>query len=167
MDDVTLRARQLLTSQKYLSLAVVDGRGPWCANINYVIAGNEFERLAFYSSEESRHIKALSASGTVAGTIFATDGAGNVADGMQFTGSVSEVPVDALAAVHETYYVENFPDIAARREWMIPIERFAPPYEQRFFHLDLGEVWMIDLNGWELDKIDRRLPVALPFATGE
>lgn len=162
-EPAAARALELLRGQKYLSLSVIHDGEPWCATICYAPLGTGTPALVFYSSARSVHSRALESSNRVAGTIFSLDDSGDVLDGLQLTGTVSEVPADALTSVHAAYYRRNFPDVAVREEWMIPVESFVAPHEQRFYRLDPDRIWLIDLDGWEVDKVDRRIEVSLPI----
>ena len=162
-EPAAARALELLRGQKYLSLSVINDGEPWCATICYAPLGTGRPALVFYSSARSVHSRALESSNRVAGTIFSLDGSGDVLDGLQLTGTVTEVPTSALASVHGAYYRRNFPDVAVREEWMIPVESFVAPHEQRFYRLDPDRIWLIDLDGWEVDKVDRRIEVSLPI----
>jgi uncharacterized protein YhbP (UPF0306 family) len=151
------RAASIITENRFLSLATIDASGPWIAPINFVVGPGS--HLYFYSATESRHSRALATHEGVAVAIFDSRATSDEVDGMQFSGICSEVTGDDLDAVHAHYFAVNFSDPEEREWWLRPSEEFTGNGLWRFYRLSLQEVFVIDFDSIEQERVDKRISV--------
>jgi len=151
------RAASLITNNRYLSLATRDSSGPWVAPINYVVGPHNY--LHFYSAVESRHSQAMADGGDVAVTIFNSQASSEEVDGLQASGLCTVVPPGEIEAVHAHYFEVNFSDPEEREWWLRPAQEFTGNGKWRFYQVSLEEIFVIDFDSIERERVDRRVGV--------
>jgi uncharacterized protein YhbP (UPF0306 family) len=151
------RALKLIRGSRYMVLATSSASAPWAATINYIV--NAEGQLVYYSSPLAQHSRHIGTAGDVAAAIFSVSAGGDV-DGLQLTGRCQMV-TDALVLedIHEQYYLRNFPDPNDRSEWLIERTQFGDGGTHRFYTIDIKACWIIDIDQWPVDKVDRRLAI--------
>ncbi|EPH43890.1 pyridoxamine 5'-phosphate oxidase family protein [Streptomyces aurantiacus] len=169
-DELAARTLRLLDGTRYLTLATSSPSGdPWSAALHYEWQPDPL-RLLFCSSHRTRHGADIAANAQVAGSLFVTGAATDVAiapvEGAQFTGGCAEVPEDELARTHGYFFETVFPDPEVRAEWALPLEAFGPPGVHRLYRITVDRWWLIDLRTWAEDKIDRRVEMPLSALAG-
>ncbi len=158
MTSTTDRLAAILAKARYLAMSTVRDNGrPWTCNINYVVDPNSPGSLVFYSARSSDHIVHLRHQRNVSGAIYITE---PELDGIQFTGEVAEVRAE-LIRIHKLYYESNFPNPSERVEWEMPVEAFEGDGLHRFYAIKVDAAWIIDLESWPTDKVDRRVELDL------
>lgn len=151
------RAASIITENRFLSLGTSDANGPWIAPINFVVGPGNY--LYFYSATESRHSHALETNERVAVAIFDSRATSDDVDGMQCSGICSEVAERDIDAVHAHYFAVNFSDPEEREWWLRPSEEFTGNGLWRFYRLSLQEIFVIDLDSIEQERVDKRISV--------
>lgn len=159
VDTPSQRAARIVANNRFLTLACADNEGPWAAPINYVIGPGQ--RLIFYSARESRHSKAIEHDAAIAGAIFDSRASSDDVDGLQFAGRCEIASGATLELAHERYFETNFDSAEDRDWWFRPVEAFSSGGVSAFFQIDLSDVWVIDFESVETNRIDRRLDVNL------
>ncbi|TQN30550.1 pyridoxamine 5'-phosphate oxidase [Haloactinospora alba] len=155
------RVHSLLNHGKFVTLATSGPEGAWSSPVNYVVLYQPL-RLLWYSAWEAAHSRYLRSDPRVSGAIFRTglDGPTPGLDGLQLTGTATEVQDQLVPGVHALYYERNFPDEKTRTQWMLPESEFSGAGGRRFYILTVEQVWLFDLERWVLDKYDQRFAVA-------
>jgi len=151
------RAASLITDNRYLSLATRDSSGPWVAPINYVVGPDDC--LHFYSAVEARHSRALADAADSAVAIFNSQASSEEVDGLQASGRCTAVPPDELETVHSHYFEVNFTSPEERAWWLRPADEFTGDGKWRFYRLSLEEIFVIDFESIENERVDRRVAV--------
>lgn len=168
--ELAARTLRLLDATRYLTLATTSSRGePWSAALHYEWQPDPL-RLLFCSSHRTRHGADIAANARVAGSLFITDTATDVAiapvEGAQFTGFCAEVEGGELEEAHGYFFTEVFPDPRVRAEWALPLAAFGPSGAHRLYRVTVDRWWLIDLRTWAEDKIDRRVEMPLSALAG-
>ncbi|WP_230492850.1 hypothetical protein [Martelella alba] len=145
-----------------MATALPDGL-TWAATLNHVVCYNPL-RLIWYSMKQAVHSEHIRRRAAVAGSIF-FDNRPELSflglDGAQFTGEAREIPYQECQAVHHYYYEHNFTDPAIREKWLIDVDEFHNAGPRRFYELTINAWWLLDLDGWAINKEDRRIAVPL------
>lgn len=151
------RAVKLIRGQRYMVLSTSSGSRPWAATINYVVKSGG--QLLYYSSPVARHSQDIGRAGEVAAAIFSASSDDDV-DGLQLTGRCQMLADSSdIEEAHRQYYLRNFPDPAVRSAWLIDPSMFGDNGTHRFYTVSITECWVIDIDQWPVDKVDRRLAV--------
>jgi uncharacterized protein YhbP (UPF0306 family) len=150
------RARGIILTNRYLTMATTDGHNAWAAPLAYVTE-NTFG-LLYYSALEARHTRSISSNATVACAIYDSTASSDDVDGVQLLGQVRELDKDELEHAVPYYFERSFLDPAVRQRWQRPIEDFFQPAPQRFYRITLTQLFVIDFDS---PKIDRRVEVPL------
>ena len=155
------RSRTLLDSARFMTLATSGVDGAWASTVNYVALRDPL-RLVWYSMRDAAHSQNLRRTPRVSGSIFRTDlGAASPIglDGAQFVGTAREIPPGDAVRFRDDYYRLNFPDAAVRAQWSLPLAQFVDGGPRRFYALAVERWWLLDVDGWLVDKEDRRVEV--------
>jgi uncharacterized protein YhbP (UPF0306 family) len=104
--DAVTRARQIISENRYLTLATSDGASPWAAPVAYVVDGSyDFYWASLHDATHSRHLE----SGTSAAiAIFDSRATYEEVDGLQARGVASEVAADEAEQIRRLY-LERYP----------------------------------------------------------
>ena len=157
--NIVERAAKMLVANRYFPLATCSKAGPWCAPINYVIGPGH--RLTFYSAPDSRHGVDLAASSTVSGAIYDSTATSSEVDGLQFLGDCRVIDDAELPKVHEHYFEVNFTDPAAREWFYREPQAFSSQGRHRFYEVVFRDVYVINYESMENERLDSRLEVPL------
>lgn len=157
--EFAARAAKMFRENRFLTLATHGSDGVWAAPINYVLGTDA--SLYFYSAAEARHSHHIGDEATVAGAVFNSTATSEEVDGLQFAATCAPLDGEELEQVSEYYFRVNFSDESEREWWYRPSSDFAPGATWRFYRLSMTEVFVIDLEGFEETKIDRRVQVDL------
>lgn len=150
-------AAQLLANSRYLSLGTTNKEIPWVAPVAYVV-GPKLE-LLFYSATDSRHACDLATNPIVAGAIFDSSAPSATVRGLQFQAQTSMVEPAQLPAMIEHYFQSSFPNAEERARWQRGPEAFSGDAPQRFYQLEMTQLYITDPAS---TLIDKRLAVDLP-----
>lgn len=152
------KARQIIETNRFLSLATCSNNKVWAAAIAYVV--DEEYNFYFYSALDSLHMQHIKNHPEVAFTIFSSNLIPEEADGLQIAGIVGQVEKHELSQVVNFYYNQMFPDPEVRAKWQAPYEHFLKnefPF-QRFFRIVPSEIFKLDNTVLE---VDRRLEIKI------
>lgn len=149
-------AREIITGNRYLSLATTDKQTPWCSPLAYVVEADY--SLIYYSAVNSVHSQNIAQDPFIAAAIFDSHAASDTADGIQLSGIVETVKEPDLKAVMNLYFEKSFPDVAVRIKWLRPVADFMGLAPQRFYRIKPQRMFKLDPNSL---KIDRRLEIDL------
>ncbi|NTW01360.1 MAG: pyridoxamine 5'-phosphate oxidase family protein [Oscillochloris sp.] len=159
MSDVVEKARQIITENRFLTLATCTKTGQvWIAPIAYVV--DQDYNFYFYSALDSIHIEHIKYNPSVAFAIYNSAVVPDDADGLQFAGTIGQVEKADVPALSEMFWKQVFPDDEVRTRWQIPYEHFLKdefPF-QRFFQIEVSEVYKLDRD---VRVVDRRIEVNL------
>lgn len=150
------RAAKIVAENRYLTLSTASSDGPWATPINYVVGPGRY--LHFYSARKARHSQDIGESSIVAGAIFNSQAASEDVDGLQFSGPCSILHSEDLVTVHKYYFNVNFPP-ETRDWWLRPVAAFDEGGTWAFYRLALQNLWVIDYESIERDRLDSRLVV--------
>ena len=156
MQQYVERARDIIRSNIFMTLATSDGASVWIAPIAYVV-DNDYN-FYWYSATDVRHSEHIQRNPNVAIAIFNSNEPPDIISGLQIAGRAGVVSEADLPHVMEMYFRLIFPDENVRARWIRPIEDFSGNAIQRFYHLTPAEVYMPDPSN---KKIDRRMVVNL------
>lgn len=155
-DPNAVKARQIIVSNRYLSLATFHGDQVWVAPLAYAVDDNF--NFYFYSAVDSLHIQHIKHNPRVAFAIFDSRLSSDEADGIQASGIVGQVEDATLPQVMELYWKQLFPDVQTRDKWMRPPEHFRGSAIQRFFQIQPVEIYKLDTS---IIEVDRRVQIDL------
>ncbi|MGB7196619.1 MAG: pyridoxamine 5'-phosphate oxidase family protein [Collimonas pratensis] len=163
------RSLHLLQSARFFTLASRSADGPaWASTVNYVPAFAPL-RMIWCSMRAARHSTNILQHPQVSGSVFRTD-LQDVSplglDGAQFSGVAREIPSHECAEIHDYFARRNFPDEAARAEWMPSLNEFMENGRRRFYEVKIAEWWLLDIDGWLENREDRRIAVKLDTLAG-
>lgn len=153
------RAANIIATNRFLTLATADADGPWAAPINYVIGPGH--NLHFYSAQKSRHSLAIGDATDVAAAIFNSQASSSDVDGLQLQAHCSLLRGDDLADVYEHYFRVNFAAPEEREWWIRPISAFDVGGMWAFYRLEIQNLWVIDFESMERERLDSRVDVDL------
>jgi uncharacterized protein YhbP (UPF0306 family) len=148
--DVIETTLRILLSQRYLSLGTVGNGQPWVCALAYTVEPDL--SFVFYSARDSIHCQNLYKNPGVAGAIFDSSAPSDVADGLQFQGTASEVEESELQAVMNRYFETSFPDPAIRSKWQRPAADFLGAAPQRFYRIRPRELFKLDTTSTIIDR---------------
>lgn len=113
MDD---RIEKFLRRHRVMTLATIDAKGVWCANIFYVYHDGE---LIFFSSDTTRHILAAKANPAIACSVALESRLVARLQGVQIEGQFAE----AAPEIYRKIFLKRFPFAAAWNErlWRVTI----------------------------------------------
>lgn len=158
------RSLSLLQSARFFTLASRSLDGVvWASTVNFVPAFSPV-RVIWCSMRTARHSENIRQCTQVSGSVFRTDLQGVSPlglDGAQFTGVSREVPEHESAETHDYFSRSNFPDEALRAEWMPALSEFVGEGKRRFYELEIGEWWLLDIDHWLEARQDQRIAVSL------
>ena len=149
------KVAKILASNRYLTLATSGWSGKsWASPLAYTIEP-DFS-LLFYSARNSIHSTNISKRSRVAGAIFDSTEPSDTVDGLQFLGRAAEFSGNSaeLSAAMDRYFRQSFPDAAVRAKWVRPVSDFEGRAPQRFYRIELADLFTIDPAS---TKVDRRL----------
>ncbi len=141
MIDPSAAAMELIGSRYTLVLATADPR-PWAAPVYYVYQNGRFY---FFSSPDSRHVKAALAAGTCAATLFCDSHDWRRIEGLQMGGRLLHVAVGSEALAVLRTYVAKFPtvrDLMADAVW--DIHQFLRLSRTQLYALVPDEVYYLN-----------------------
>ncbi|RIJ12855.1 pyridoxamine 5'-phosphate oxidase family protein [Pseudomonas sp. 91RF] len=164
LSSLSQRSRMLLSSARFMTLATVTPRGePWASTVNYVCQAEPL-KVIWYSSRDAMHSLNITSRADVSASVFRCD-LGDASpiglDGGQLFGECRVIVGAEVEEVHRHYYERNFPDVLARRQWMLPTEQFHGEGPRRFYELSIMSWWLFDIEQWLQDRRDRRIEVPL------
>ncbi|AZE47014.1 hypothetical protein C4K04_1322 [Pseudomonas chlororaphis] len=162
--SLSQRSRTLLSTARFMTLATASTRGsPWASTINYVCL-REPLKLIWYSSRDAVHSRNIADRAGISATVFRSD-LGEISpiglDGGQLVGECRAIVGAEVEEIHQHYYEQNFPDVLARQQWMLPIDQFQGEGVRRFYELSIERWWLFDIERWLQDKQDSRVEVPL------
>lgn len=152
------KARQIITSNRYMTLSTCWGNEVWTAPLAYCV--DEEYNFYWYSTTDAIHSQHLAYNPNVAVAIFNSTEPSETADGLQMSGVAGVVDDHDLVRVMDIYWIQQFPDEEARRNWIRPPEMFSGNAIQRFFQFTPKEVYKLDTT---ILEVDRRLPINLEW----
>lgn len=155
--NVVERAAKIIKTNRYLTIATYDREGVWCSPLNYVVGPGE--HLVFYSAHDARHSKAIGKSGKVSGAIFNSAAPSSEVDGLQFAGTCQVLKRESLEAAHEHYFRVNFANEEERQYWYRDVAKFSEGAKHRFYGIELREIYVIDFDSIEAERLDQRVRV--------
>lgn len=161
--SLSQRANRLLDTTSFITLATYnDARTPWASTVNYVVLRSPL-RLVWYSMAQAQHSINIERHPLLSGSIFRTDLGDSSPpaglDGLQLLGDGRSLPDGEARDMHSLYYRLNFPDPDARQAWELPMEEFLEGGPRRFYEIRPRSLWLLDLDQWREDKVDRRIAV--------
>lgn len=159
--ELTGRGLFLLDNAQFATLATHGEGLPWASTVSYAHLTDPL-RLLWYSAGAARHSRNITGDPRVSASIFMTGLPGIGLDGAQLTGTCREVPPEALADIHRTFYARKFPEEGERAEWTLPIEEFSGNGPRRFYMLHVERFWLFDVDRWLVDKHDGRVELDVP-----
>ncbi|MBI4785613.1 MAG: pyridoxamine 5'-phosphate oxidase family protein [Chloroflexi bacterium] len=155
-DSNVTKTRQIIASNRYLSLATCRSNEVWVAPVAYVVDADY--NFYFCSAIDSIHIQHLKSNLRVAFAIFDSTLSSDDADGVQILALAGQVEDADLSRVMDLYWKLLFPDPQARAKWALPAEHFRGDSIQRFFQLSPIEIYKLDTT---LIEVDRRVQINL------
>lgn len=159
MSDLVSRASAVMANSRYATLAVLSDNRPWTYTVSLVPLPGDPGSFIYYSYEGSRHSGVIRKNREVSGSIYMLDQNNVPVDGLQFEGEVRIIDEPDLN-MYSHYYETSFPDEENRSKWQIEFAEFSGSGNQRFHLVKMNVVWLMDLEQWEIDRIDRRtLPI--------
>lgn len=151
------RVNSILQEAKYATIGIIDKGKPWVYSVSFVRHAESPYSLVYYSHQTSRHTKAVQLDASCALSIYIIDDQGNV-DGLQAEGVISIIDKPTID-LYNHYYNTAFADPIQREEWRIDFREFTKPGSQRFHIIELGKIWLMDMERWDVDKADTRFEV--------
>lgn len=143
------KTRKIIAENKYLTLATGCENDIWIAGLAYAV--DKEYHFFFYSAKNSRHAMHIEKNPNVAFSIYNSTLPTEEVDGLQFSGTVSEVSLFELPHVISLYYEQSFPDEVVRQAWRQPLEAFKGLAIKRFYKIVPTHVYKIDLSIIEVD----------------
>jgi len=150
--DVTAhkKAANILSSNRYLTLATSGAEGSWASPLAYTIEPDL--SLIFFSSLDSVHARNIVEDRRVSGAIFDSHQPSDTADGIQFRGTASTIMGADLHLIMERYFQLSFPDPEIRTKWQRPVKDFEEDSMQRFFRIEMEGLYKLDPESTAVDK---------------
>jgi uncharacterized protein YhbP (UPF0306 family) len=150
-DSNVTKTRQIIASNRYLSLATGYSNDVWVAPVAYAVDADY--NFYFCSAIDTRHVQHLQSNSRVAFTIFDSTLSSDDADGVQVLALASKVPVTDLVRVMELYWKQSFPDPQVRARWELSVEHFLGKLRNlqqlAFFQLSPIEIYKLDTTNPE------------------
>lgn len=147
------RALQVITTNQYLTLATVDGQGPWCAALAYRLGPPAC--LYFFSQHSSRHVQAIQQNPRIAGVIYNSALPPEQAESIQFEGRADIVAdLDTYAFVLKEKPRPDAPD--ASREKAQTLHKDP---NLKLVRLTLNHAYVLDQDLYAAKQVDGRQPV--------
>jgi uncharacterized protein YhbP (UPF0306 family) len=105
--DIVEKARRIIQSNRYMTLATFDGATPWAAPVAYVID----DQFSFYwgSLPDTRHSRDVKATGLAAIAVFDSTASYDDVDGIQASGTAGVIERPDEAATVRDLYVARYP----------------------------------------------------------
>lgn len=150
------RVRNVILSNRYLTMATCDGTTAWIAPLAYYVEPDY--SFVYFSSKQARHTRHLEKNPIVACSIYDSSLSSDDVDGIQFSGKVTQIAIGELAHVVPRYFMQSFPIEAIRNRWARSIMDFRGIAAQRFYRIEPLDMFTIDL---ESVKEDKRIEVSL------
>lgn len=147
------RAAAILAEQRFVVIGTADVEGPWTAAAQYRLLPRG---LYVESDRESRHARAIAASGRASGVVY--DSAATVvdADGVQFAFAAREV--DATGA--RDILAARLPrDAVGDSEREAEVAALAGVPQKQLYVLDVVRAYVLDCDAWRSRGTDARLEV--------
>jgi len=145
----------LLRDGRTLVLATADP-GPWSAPVYFLHLRGRF---FFFSSPESRHVRAALASGRCAGSIHRSSADWREIEGLQMDGAFEEVPAGPDAEEAFAAYVRKFPTVTDLVPGKAPdLALFTERLRARMYAFVPESVFLVDNRA----GISGRRPIHLP-----
>ncbi len=113
------RITDFIKKHHVLTLATVSGGLPWCANCFYAYMEEE-NAFVFTSDSETKHIRDLEEGNRVAGSVVLETSVVGKIQGIQFTGTLTEVTTDNTKDASAAY-LKRFPFAALMKTklWLL------------------------------------------------
>ena len=156
MNELITRVRNVILDNRYLTMATCNGHSVWIAPLAYLVEPNYC--FVYYSGKNSRHQEHVAKNPIVACSIYNSSLPSNDADGIQFTGKVSEVKAIELPNIMPKYLIQLFPMEEIRKNWYRPITDFKGFAVQRFYRIEPQDMFTLDFAS---SKVDKRVEVDL------
>lgn len=156
MNVLAERVRNVILTNRYLTMATCDGNTAWIAPLAYYVEPNY--SFVYYSSKQARHTHHLEKNPIVACSIYDSSLPSDDVDGIQFSGKVTQVDFGELVHIVPKYFIQSFPIDAIRKRWARSLIDFKGLAAQRFYRIEPLDMFTIDL---ESVKEDKRIEVSL------
>ena len=156
MDNTVDKARKIIRENRYMTLATCSEGSPWIAPLAYVVDANY--NFYWYSAIDVRHSQHIKRNPHAAVAIYNSTEPSDIADGLQMSGTASEVSESDLARVMDLYWKQSFPDEQVRSQWMRPAKDFTGNAIQRFYQFTPTQIYKPDPSDI---KVDRRMEINL------
>lgn len=149
------RAAAILASQRFLVIGTADADGPWTAAAQYRMLPRG---LYVESDRESRHARAIAASGVASGVVYDSSAAVTDADGVQLAFRAAEVDADA-AAVRNVLAARLPRDAAAATELEGEVAAVLTVPRKRLYTLEVERAYVFDRDAWRTRGTDARIEI--------
>lgn len=145
------KAKQIIYSNNYLSLATSDKQGkPWIAPLYY--AYDKDFNFYFISASESLHMKHIQENENVAATIFDSNASVGEGDGVQLEGTAHRLGIMELPHALYVYFKRRFPGEWERiKHGYLPTKYLGESFFV-FVKITPKKVYTLDLSVKEYDK---------------
>lgn len=149
------RAAAILAAHRYVVLGTADADGPWTAAAHYRLLPHG---MYVESDLESRHARAIRASGSASGVVFDATAALSDADGVQLAFRAQEVDADesTVREVLDARLARDATTGSAPEEEVAGI--IAVP-RKRLYVLHAERAFVFDREAWRSRGTDARLEV--------
>lgn len=134
------RARNMIRSNMFMSLATTDGASVWIAQVGYVVDTDY--NFYWYSATNARHSEHIQQNPHIAVGIFNPNEPLESISGLQIAGTAGVVPEADLSHIMEMFFRLIFPDESVRAQRILPIEAFSGNAMLRFYRFTPTEVYM-------------------------
>jgi len=149
------RAAAILAAHRYVVLGTADADGPWTAAAQYRL----LPRGMYVESDlESRHARAIAASGSASGVVFDSSAALSDADGVQLAFRAREVDADP-SAVREVLAARLARDAVTGSALEGEVAAVIAVRRKRLYVLHVERVYVFDRDAWRSRGTDARLEV--------
>ncbi len=144
-EQATKETREIIESNRYMTLATTDGKMPWASPVYYSV--DENYNFFFVSSKEARHSKFIESNSQVSLAIFNSTLPSMEVNGVQVEGKASLVSAADLPGVIRNYYQKvrkleksiGKESLLAGRYKGLRLRRFYKIQPTRFYTLGYGK----------------------------
>jgi uncharacterized protein YhbP (UPF0306 family) len=155
--SMTQKAKKIIVSNKYLTLATADAQGiPWAAPLFY--AYDDEYNFYFLSAKDSLHAEHIEVNHRVALAIFDSTVPLGEGDGVQIEGHAEMAGFSELPRIIHLYYKQRFVDIKERARHTHGVEDFAGLAIRRFYKVVPIRAYTLDTDA---TSVDRRVEIDL------
>lgn len=153
MSSPERRAAAILAAQRYVVIGTADADGPWTAAAQYRLLPRG---LYVESDRESRHARAIAASGLASGVVYDSSAPVADADGVQLAFSAREVDAAGVRDVLAARLPRDAVEGPALDEEVAAV---AAVPRKRLYELEVARVFVFDRDAWRSRGTDARLEV--------